>query len=149
VKKSNDDRKVFLLPLVYSLLRANLKRSNFSDQEIDVFFDMFKEDPSMDGLIVGRLFSPLLKRQLLENVDFIYLAIGAYDFHIFRKALLVKFLVNAYMHASSRLPLGYRKNFVISDHSTPAAMNTVLYTFWYYRARYECFSSHIGLISRY
>jgi hypothetical protein len=91
VKKSNDDRKVFLLPLVYSLLRANLKRSNFSDQEIDVFFDMFKEDPSMDGLIVGRLFSPLLKRQLLENVDFIYLAIGAYDFHIFRKALLVKF----------------------------------------------------------
>jgi hypothetical protein len=46
------------LPLEYSLLRANLKRSNFSDQEIDVFFDMFKEDPSMDGLIVGRAFNP-------------------------------------------------------------------------------------------
>jgi hypothetical protein len=39
--------------VTYQSLRANLKRSNFSDQEIDMFFDMFKEDPTMDGLIVG------------------------------------------------------------------------------------------------
>ena len=37
------------------MLRTNLKRSNFSDQEIDMFFDMFKEDPAMEGLIVGKL----------------------------------------------------------------------------------------------
>jgi hypothetical protein len=79
------------LPLVYSLLRANLKRSNFSDQEIDVFFDMFKEDPSMDGLIVGRVFNPLYKRQSHENVEFLYFCDTPCDFHIFRKALSVKF----------------------------------------------------------
>jgi hypothetical protein len=96
VKKSNDDRKVFLLPLVYSLLRANLKRSNFSDQEIDVFFDMFKEDPSMDGLIVGRVFNPLFQRQSHENVKLLYFSEMSYDFYIYSKALLVKVLINAY-----------------------------------------------------
>jgi hypothetical protein len=40
--------------VTYQSLRTNLKRSNFSDQEIDMFFDKFKEDPTMDGLIVGR-----------------------------------------------------------------------------------------------
>ncbi len=56
-----------------------------------MFFDMFKEDPSMDGLIVGRVFNPLYKRQSHENVEFLYFCDTPCDFHIFRKALSVKF----------------------------------------------------------
>lgn len=37
--------------VTYSELRENLKHSNFSDVEIDLFFDMFKEDPEMADMI--------------------------------------------------------------------------------------------------
>ena len=49
----------------YCIFRANLKRSNFSDQEIDVFFDLFKEDPTMEGLIVGTV-SPDYNKQTVK-----------------------------------------------------------------------------------
>jgi len=37
--------------VTYSELRENLKHSNFSDMEIDLFFDMFNEDPEMSDMI--------------------------------------------------------------------------------------------------
>ena len=37
--------------VTYSELRENLKHSNFSDMEIDLFFDMFNEDPDMKDMI--------------------------------------------------------------------------------------------------
>ena len=37
--------------VTYSELRENLKHSNFSDMEIDLFFDMFNEDPEMKDMI--------------------------------------------------------------------------------------------------
>ena len=59
------------------MLRTNLKRSNFSDQEIDMFFDMFKEDPAMEGLIVGKLNRkkkpPLTQFDYLIRVDIVVL----------------------------------------------------------------------------
>ena len=42
--------------ITYQELRENLKHSNFSDLEIDLYFDMFKMDPEMSQMIVGRRF---------------------------------------------------------------------------------------------
>ena len=38
--------------VTYQELRENLKHSNFSDVEIDLFFNMFTEDPSMAEMII-------------------------------------------------------------------------------------------------
>jgi len=38
--------------VTYQELRENLKHSNFSDVEIDLFFDMFSEDPSMSEMLI-------------------------------------------------------------------------------------------------
>ena len=37
--------------VTYSELRENLKHSNFSDIEIDLFFQQFKEDPELSDMI--------------------------------------------------------------------------------------------------
>ena len=38
--------------VTYNELRENLKHSNFSDVEIDLFFNMFSEDPSMADMLI-------------------------------------------------------------------------------------------------
>jgi len=38
--------------VTYQELRENLKHSSFSDLEIDLYFDMFKDDPAMSAMIL-------------------------------------------------------------------------------------------------
>ena len=38
--------------VTYQELRENLKHSNFSDVEIDLYFNMFSEDPSMAEMLI-------------------------------------------------------------------------------------------------
>ena len=38
--------------VTYNELRENLKHSNFSDVEIDLFFNLFSEDPSMADMLI-------------------------------------------------------------------------------------------------
>jgi len=42
--------------VTYQELRENLKHSNFSDLEVDLFFDIFKEDPQMAGILIGNIY---------------------------------------------------------------------------------------------
>ena len=46
--------------VTYQELRENLKHSNFSDAEVDMFYNLFSEDPAMQ---VGR---SLLKKKLFK-----------------------------------------------------------------------------------
>ena len=42
-----------MFPFDVQELRENLKHSNFSDLEVDLFFDKFKEDPEMNKMLIG------------------------------------------------------------------------------------------------